>query len=84
MYKQIPTPRDNITLDYSRWQQNLIGVLNFDIEYHTNTDMGMNLKYLFYVHLREDTCIHLYKYGKISNEMYKIKYILYYDKQHIF
>ncbi len=30
---QIPYPRDNIILDYSRWQQNLIGVLSFEILY---------------------------------------------------
>ncbi|XKL62438.1 hypothetical protein PGB90_002271 [Kerria lacca] len=30
---QIPTPKDNIILDYSRWQQNLIGVLSFEIMY---------------------------------------------------
>ncbi|VVC30451.1 Hypothetical protein CINCED_3A005739 [Cinara cedri] len=39
---QIPTPRDGQTLDYSRWQQNMIGVLNFDIEYHTGTTMDRN------------------------------------------
>lgn len=41
---QIPTPRDGQTLDYSRWQQNLIGVLNFDIEYHIGTIMDRNLE----------------------------------------
>jgi len=41
---QIPIPRDGITLDYSRWQQSLIGVLNFDIEYHTGTQMDRNLE----------------------------------------
>lgn len=28
---QIPFPKDNEILDYSRWQQNLIGVLMFEI-----------------------------------------------------
>ncbi|PSN30263.1 Protein wntless [Blattella germanica] len=36
---QIPLPRNNMTLDYSRWQQNLIGVLQFDIEYHEDAEM---------------------------------------------
>lgn len=36
---QIPLPRNNMTLDYSRWQQNLIGVLQFDIEYHSDAEM---------------------------------------------
>ena len=30
---QIPLPRDNITLDMSRWFQNLISVLMVDIDY---------------------------------------------------
>ncbi|XP_030372992.1 protein wntless [Scaptodrosophila lebanonensis] len=30
---QMPLPRDNRVLDYSRWQQNLIGVLQVDIAY---------------------------------------------------
>lgn len=36
---QIPSPRDNTILDYSRWQQNLIGVLQFDIAYHPETEI---------------------------------------------
>lgn len=36
---QLPSPRDNIKLDYSRWQQNLIGVLQFDIEYFPDNEM---------------------------------------------
>lgn len=36
---QIPTPRDNIALDYSRWQQNLIGVLSFEIQYDGSFEM---------------------------------------------
>lgn len=36
---QIPVPRNNMTLDYSRWQQNLIGVLQFDIVYHPDAEM---------------------------------------------
>ncbi|GBP20872.1 Protein wntless [Eumeta japonica] len=32
---QMPVPRENMTLDYSRWQQNLIGVLQADIQYHS-------------------------------------------------
>ncbi|XP_046405904.1 protein wntless [Ischnura elegans] len=37
---QIPLPRDNTILDYSRWQQNLIGVLQLDISYHPDTEMA--------------------------------------------
>ncbi|KAL1110355.1 hypothetical protein AAG570_007886 [Ranatra chinensis] len=36
---QMPTPRDNIILDYSRWQQNLIGILQLDISYHPENEM---------------------------------------------
>ncbi|XP_054280120.1 protein wntless [Macrosteles quadrilineatus] len=36
---QLPSPRDNTVLDYSRWQQHLIGVLQFDIAYHADTEM---------------------------------------------
>lgn len=31
---QMPVPRESKVLDYSRWQQNLIGVLQVDIRYH--------------------------------------------------
>lgn len=30
---QMPVPRENMDLDFSRWQQNLIGVLQMDIKY---------------------------------------------------
>ena len=33
----MPLPRGGETLDYSRWQQNLIGVLEPEIAYHTKT-----------------------------------------------
>lgn len=36
---QIPLPRENVSLDYSRWQQNLIGVLQFDVPYHPENEM---------------------------------------------
>ena len=36
---QIPVPRNNMTLSYSRWQQNLIGVLQFDVEYNSDAEM---------------------------------------------
>ena len=36
---QIPLPRNNMTLDYSRWQQNLIGVLQLDIAYYQDAEM---------------------------------------------
>lgn len=34
---QTPLPRDGLNLDYSRWQQNLIGVLQTDIAYNQMT-----------------------------------------------
>ncbi|KAJ8866839.1 hypothetical protein PR048_032700 [Dryococelus australis] len=37
---QIPLPRDMKILDYSRWQQNLMGVLQFDMEYQTDMEMA--------------------------------------------
>lgn len=40
---QIPPPRDNYQLDYSRWQQNLIGVLQFQIRNHENFEMPENV-----------------------------------------
>ncbi|KAG8264649.1 hypothetical protein J6590_008584 [Homalodisca vitripennis] len=36
----LPNPRNKVILDYSRWQQHLIGVLQFDIAYHPNTEMA--------------------------------------------
>ena len=36
---QMPLPRYGKQLDYSRWQQNLIGVLTADIEYQEEDDM---------------------------------------------
>lgn len=36
---QLPLPRDSIVLDYSRWQQNLIGVLQAGITYHKEFEM---------------------------------------------
>nr|CAD7446527.1 unnamed protein product [Timema bartmani] len=36
---QIPLPRDMKQLDYSRWQQNLIGILQLDIAYYTDIEM---------------------------------------------
>ncbi|XP_064545235.1 protein wntless [Drosophila montana] len=36
---QMPLPRDNRTLDYSRWQQNLIGVLQVDIAYDSSSEL---------------------------------------------
>lgn len=35
----MPLPREGRALDYSRWQQNLIGVLQADISYHPNVVM---------------------------------------------
>eukprot|EP00094_Tigriopus_californicus_P009351 TCALIF_09017-PA protein Name:"Similar to wls Protein wntless (Drosophila sechellia)" AED:0.06 eAED:0.06 QI:0/0/0/1/0.66/0.5/4/0/572 len=35
---QIPLPRDKIALDYSRWQQNLMGILQLDIGYEEGFD----------------------------------------------
>ena len=36
---QMPVPRNSMTLEYSRWQQNLIGVLQFDVAYHPDAEM---------------------------------------------
>lgn len=36
---QMPVPRDGIELDYSRWQQNLIGVLQLGIAYQKDFQM---------------------------------------------
>ncbi|KAJ2940875.1 hypothetical protein O0L34_g10134 [Tuta absoluta] len=36
---QMPVPRENKVLDYSRWQQNLIGVLQVDIRYHSQMEI---------------------------------------------
>ncbi|XP_049846271.1 protein wntless [Schistocerca gregaria] len=35
---QIPLPRDSLMHDYSRWQQNLIGILQIDIVYQKGVD----------------------------------------------
>lgn len=36
---QMPVPRDSRTLDFSRWQQNLIGVLLVDLKYHSQMEV---------------------------------------------
>lgn len=36
----MPVPRNNMQLDYSRWQQNLIGVLQVDISYTSQIEIG--------------------------------------------
>lgn len=36
----MPVPRNNLDLDYSRWQQNLIGVLQVDIRYNSEVEIG--------------------------------------------
>ncbi|CAG9792799.1 unnamed protein product [Diatraea saccharalis] len=36
---QMPVPRQNQILDFSRWQQNLIGVLQMDIRYHSQMEV---------------------------------------------
>lgn len=36
---QMPIPRQNEILDFSRWQQNLIGVLIFDVKYHSQMEI---------------------------------------------
>ncbi|EFN73869.1 Integral membrane protein GPR177 [Camponotus floridanus] len=37
---QMPVPRNNLDLDYSRWQQNLIGVLQVDIRYNSEVEIA--------------------------------------------
>ena len=36
----MPVPRNSMQLDYSRWQQNLIGVLQVDISYTSQIEIG--------------------------------------------
>lgn len=35
-YVKMPLPREGKILDYSRWQQSLIGIIQTDIAYHQN------------------------------------------------
>lgn len=44
---QMPVPRNSRDLDYSRWQQNLIGVLQIDVIYHSQFQIGNLFTYLF-------------------------------------
>ncbi|KAF6216157.1 hypothetical protein GE061_000496 [Apolygus lucorum] len=37
---QIPSPRETVLLDYSRWQQNLVGILHLDVLYHSQNEMA--------------------------------------------
>ncbi|KAK2724869.1 hypothetical protein QYM36_001367 [Artemia franciscana] len=39
---QLPLPREGVSLDYSRWMQNLIGVLQVDIAYRSDDEMGVS------------------------------------------
>lgn len=41
----MPVPRNSMQLDYSRWQQNLIGVLQVDISYTNQIEIG---NYIYY------------------------------------
>ncbi|KAK2589041.1 hypothetical protein KPH14_001881 [Odynerus spinipes] len=41
---QMPVPRNSLPLDYSRWQQNLIGVLQVDIVYHSQIQIAPRAK----------------------------------------
>ncbi|XP_047520524.1 protein wntless [Pieris napi] len=36
---QLPLPREGMNIDYSRWQQNLIGVLQMDVRYHSSMEV---------------------------------------------
>ncbi|OWR55494.1 Integral membrane protein GPR177 [Danaus plexippus plexippus] len=36
---QMPVPREGERFDYSRWQQNLIGVLQLDVRYHSQMEV---------------------------------------------
>jgi len=38
---QIPFVKENIVLDFSRWQQNLIGILQLEIHYTELSPVGM-------------------------------------------
>ncbi|XP_045138085.1 protein wntless-like isoform X2 [Portunus trituberculatus] len=39
---QIPSPKDNFALDYSRWQQNLLSVMHLDIYYDDDAKFDPN------------------------------------------
>lgn len=41
----MPVPRNSMQLDYSRWQQNLIGVLQVDISYTSHIEIGNLFNY---------------------------------------
>ncbi|KAL6265526.1 protein wntless [Pogonomyrmex barbatus] len=41
---QMPVPRNSMQLDYSRWQQNLIGVLQVDISYISQIEVAPRTK----------------------------------------
>jgi hypothetical protein len=38
---QIPFVKENVVLDFSRWQQNLIGILQLEIHYSKETPVRM-------------------------------------------
>ena len=43
---QMPLPKNNMHLTFSRWQQSLIGVLSLDIEYEEEVKIDFKLKSL--------------------------------------
>ena len=43
---QMPLPKNNMHLTFSRWQQSLIGVLSLDIEYEEEVKIAFELKAL--------------------------------------
>ncbi|KAG1669603.1 Protein wntless [Nymphon striatum] len=48
---QIPIPKDGLELDFSRWQQNLISVLQFDILHKKDNPMKKKSKITFEISL---------------------------------
>lgn len=47
MFLQMPLPRDNKDLDYSRWQHNLIGIIQIEVAYDKQIPMGILIFFPF-------------------------------------
>ena len=46
---RMPQPRENTELDFSRWQQNLIGVMMMDVEYQEEEDPLKEVGHLIFL-----------------------------------
>ena len=65
---QMPLPKKGMHLEFSRWQQNLIGVLSLDIEYEKEVIENTKIVYHFYLESVRIITFLLHVTPQISNQ----------------